>query len=567
MSVEVQSLKSPFGLSMKLSVEDRMIGLMRLILASTALALIYIDPSEPDRHIPLTYAALLLYVAFSTVVFLLSEYSPSLLKSFRHWIHWVDVGWYILFISLSSGTSSIFFFFFFFSILVASFRWGFASGLRVVVVSSLLFTLIGYISAPAGPKFELNRFLLRPICLLVLGYMNAYWGGFEITLKRRLGLLREIMMLSNPRFGINQTVGSIIKRLREFYDADMCLVVMQDKEANAYQMRRITRLSPNDVPQVETISAEFASILLSIPAEKAAIYQAKSRLLGAGHRYYLFDLVSGEKKIKSRESVEQLAETLDARSFITVPVSYRGQATGRLYLTSKQCAFIDSDVDFLLQVIEQALPVIDNIRLVNRLASDAAQEERLRIARDIHDSVIQPYIGLRIGLGAVKEKLEIGGFDVTEDVRQLFASTDKEIEELRRYTYRLREGINVESSLLPAVRRFVKKFSEVTGISVEVEAPTQGLQVNDRLAAEAFQIIAEGLSNIRRHTESSRASIRLYQDTERFIIKIENETVNQLNPQLFTPRSISERAEALGGTARVEQKDDRSTVIIIEIQL
>jgi hypothetical protein len=122
--------------------------------------------------------------------------------------HWIDVGCFLVLVALSSGTNSIFFFFFFFAILVASFRWGFKAGLRVTVISALSFMLIGYATAPAESTFELNRFLLRPIYLLVLGYMIAYWGGNEIKLKRRLNLLKEINLLANPRFGVSETIGA-----------------------------------------------------------------------------------------------------------------------------------------------------------------------------------------------------------------------------------------------------------------------------------------------------------------------------------------------------------------------
>src|SRR4030095_15290804 len=100
--------------------------------------------------------------------------------------------WYLLLVSLSSGTSSIFFFFFFFSIIVASFLWGFIEGLSVTIVAAVLCAAIGFAAAPSGTAFELNRLLLRPIYLVVLGYMIAYWGGFEIQLKRRLALLKEV---------------------------------------------------------------------------------------------------------------------------------------------------------------------------------------------------------------------------------------------------------------------------------------------------------------------------------------------------------------------------------------
>lgn len=143
-------------------VDSRMVAAMRVVLASSALVIIYVDPLEPDRFVSITYAALILYTLYSAGLYVLQvRYSP-LSEPISSWSHWADVGWYLVLIALSSGTSSIFFFFFFFAILVASFRWGFASGLRVAIVSSVLFTLVGYTTAPSGQDFELNRFLLRP---------------------------------------------------------------------------------------------------------------------------------------------------------------------------------------------------------------------------------------------------------------------------------------------------------------------------------------------------------------------------------------------------------------------
>ena len=61
----------------------------------------------------------------------------------------------------------------------------------MTLVTASLFTTVGMLSA-TDIKFELDRFLLRPTSLLILGYMIAYWGGFEVKLKRRLGLLKDI---------------------------------------------------------------------------------------------------------------------------------------------------------------------------------------------------------------------------------------------------------------------------------------------------------------------------------------------------------------------------------------
>ena len=224
---KIKTPVSPLSLSERW-IDLRMISAMRVLLALSALLVIYIDPSEPDRLVFLTYLALVGYAIYSLVLFLSSVRLGRVLP--LQILHWLDVAWYVLLVALSSGTNSIFFFFFFFAILVASFGWGFGSGLRVTLVSALLFTIVGYLTAPLEPHFQLNRFLLRPIELLVLGYLIAFWGGLQTRLKARLRLLRRVSLLSNPRFGVERTVQSVLESLRSSYDADSCMLILENPQ-------------------------------------------------------------------------------------------------------------------------------------------------------------------------------------------------------------------------------------------------------------------------------------------------------------------------------------------------
>jgi signal transduction histidine kinase len=267
-----------------------------------------------------------------------------------------------------------------------------------------------------------------------------------------------------------------------------------------------------------------------------------------------------------------MRELLAAEAYITVPVLYRGATIGRLYLTAAhRYPFEASDVDFLLQVLEHTMPTVDNIRLVDRLASDAAEEERRRIGRDLHDSVIQPYIGLQMGLVAMQKKLATQSHAVSEDLEHLLALTNAGIADLRHYMGELRENSTRDNrllpgGLLPAVQRFTKKFAEATGIAVHVEAKT-ALPVHDRLAAEVFQMVAEGLSNVRRHTHSAQAIVTLTCCDQHLRLSIANDVAMDSAPTLFTPRSITERATALGGCAHVEWPEHGGTVIVVDIPL
>src|SRR5215468_4794022 len=176
-----------------------------------------------------------------------------------------------------------------------------------------------------------------------------------------------------------------------------------------------------------------------------------------------------------------------------------------------------------------------------------------------------------MGLVAIQKKLATQSPAVPEDVEHLLALTTAGIADLRHYMGELREPGARDSGLLPggllpAVQRFTKKFAEATGIAVQVEAPP-ALPVQDRLAAEVFQMVAEGLSNVRRHTRSGQARVTLVCAHDHLCLSIANDTAPGTVPTSFTPRSITERATALGGYAHVAWPEHGGTVVVVDIAL
>ncbi len=546
------------------AINNRMIAAMRLVLAASGLLVIYIDPSEPDRCVALAYTTLILYVVYSAVLYA-SAWRPIPLVPTTI-THWVDVGWYAVLISLSSGTNSIFLFFFFFAIMIASFQWGLRSGLCVACVSATLSFSIGFVTTPAGADLELNRLLLQPISLLVLGYMVAYWGESELTLKRRLVLLKDINTLSNPRFGVDRTLGTLMERLRAFYDADVCLLVTADLWTSEHRMRRVDRRDPEAATRSEPIAEDLASLLLMLPTTQAVIARNRPRLWrwwypeASGHAY---DVATG-KRVAVPPPVSGV---LAAKAFITVPFYSVRETIGRLYLTApRRRAFNTEDVHFLSQVLEQAIPTLETIQLVDRLASTAAEAERQRIARDLHDSVLQPYVGLRLGLVALSHKYAMGDTDIGEDLKQLCTMTDIGISDLRCYMSDLKEHGTCVGDLLSLVQHFAERFAKTTGIAVHVEAKTP-MSMPDRLTAQACHIIAESLSNVRRHTTSTRATISMACSNGHLTLRIANDGAAGAAATRFCPRSITERAAALGGCARVAQSATHGTLVEVTIPL
>lgn len=545
------------------SLDERLVNVTRFFLALSALVIIYIDPSEPDRLVHITYAALALYTLYSGIVYVVFLRRKSLLPG--DLLHWIDVAWYLLLISLSSGTSSLFFFFFFFVILVASFRSGYGAGLRVTIVSAILFVTIGYMTTPA--PIEANRFLLRAVYLTTIGYLMAYWGGSEITHKRKLALLKDVSQLSNPRFGVDRTIGSFIAKLRDFYAADTCFLITTASQPNEYLLRKVDRRHPELGNRTETVGPEGEEMLSLWPPEWAVTFhRSASKWSLKKMSYAAYDLLSGERLKHGPERCAWVADLLETDSFVSIPVYQRKSFTGRLYLTSKRRRFSYSDVEFLRQVIEHVVPMIDNVRLVDRFASEASEYERQRISRDIHDSAIQPYIGLKLGLDALRRQVPQND-PVSAGLAELAEKTDSVINDLRTYVGGLKErgSSHFVNVLVSSLQRHARKFGELYDIEVDVRAAAE-IDINDRLAAEIFQIVQEGLSNIKRHTASSRATISLRSRNGDMFLDIENECPGPVG-KTFTPRSITDRAVALGGRVSVTVRDDGHTIVSVIIPM
>jgi signal transduction histidine kinase len=543
------------------SLDERLVNFTRFVLALSGLIIIYVDPSEPDRLVNITYTALALYTGYSALVYFLPRKRGSAFPRIPP--YWIDVAWYLVLISLSSGTNSLFFFFFFFAILVAAFRSGYRAGLEVTIVSATLFVSIGYFTATT--PIEPNRFLLRPVCLASIGYLMAYWGGSEIRHKRRLALLKDVSRSSNPRFGVDQTIVTIMRKLREFYDADNCLVINTSPSSNAHILRRVDGRRADLGNRVESVGAEAAQ-LLAWPPEWAVTWHTRPGKRFRKTSCSIYSFLSGEQvKDVDCEIYESVADLLASASFVTIPIYQRNSFRGRLYLTSEGRAFNYSDVDFLRQVMDHVMPTIDNIELIDRLASQASEYERQRISRDIHDSAIQPYIGLKLGLDALRRSVSEDD-PIAQGLAELAEKTDSVIKDLRTFVWDLkdpssRERMNVLTS---SVVRHAKELGDFYGIEVDVKIAND-LSMNNRLAAELFQIVREGLSNIKRHTNSAEARIRITSFNGDVVLDIENASASE-SQNSFTPRSITERAVALGGRVSVATHD-RCTIVSVIIPM
>lgn len=531
---------------------------MRLLLSISALLTLYLAPAGVGALSRLTWIAFIGFALHSAVLLAALQFHNSAILQGKL-VYWLDVGWCALLVYCSGG-GGYFFPFFFFVILTAAFHWGFDEGARITLASAAALVMATLLAERHG---NLGHLLLRTTFVLALGYMIAYWGGLGLAQRRRLALLRDVSRLSNPRFGVDQTIASVLKQTRQFYRASNCLLLIRDGASDQWLLHTANEYHDGRAVSIARLGMSAAAPLLAFgPCQSVLYAQPWHALLpcsGDAH-----SLESGQTRWRALPAGAGafLADLLDARSFISAPLPLR-KGEGRIYVVSAHEHFNRADAGFLQQLAAQVFPVIENIELLDRLASDAAMRERQKLARDLHDSTIQPYIGLRHGLGALRQGVA-AEHPLAPQIDKLLAMSDAVIGDMRSFAHRVRsETPHPAPELLQALRHQAQQAREFYGLAITVQADAR-LAISDRLAAEVFQIANEGMSNIRKHTDARGGLIALSQADGWLRIRIENDqAINGLLP--FLPSSIAERAMALGGTIEVAAGGPGPTTVHVAI--
>jgi signal transduction histidine kinase len=539
----------------------RLLGEARLGVAVAAMVMILIDPSNTAPYAQL--CVLLPYGAYGAVLVLWAG-GESAGAGWKH-AHWVDAACYLLVVGLGGGITSKLFLFLLFPVLVASLQAGLFRGVIVAFACALLFAGTGALGAWPDPGIRFWDLSHWPVAVLMLmGLLAARWGNAGYTLWRRLAFLNDLNALANSRSSLYHATRALAEMVRAHYRADVCIVIIADAQSDGYLL-----LDTNVEPQKtrmhgERVSKELVEPLLGASPELAMVYSRpclwQRTVIGA------YDRATLNQRPADRTMLEQIANLLETGSFITMPVWCRHRPIGRLYTTSRRFRYVQSDLRFLQQIVAQAAPMIENFDLLDRLTSNVAVQERRKISRDLHDGTIQPYIGLKLGLEALRRGIPDGA-PLAAEVDDLTRMAGEGITELRRYVAGLRaQGPKAGGeSLLAAVRCQAEKFTEFYGIPVQVVAEGD-VQLKEPLFQEVTNIVREGLANIRRHTSALRAMVSVRVQGGRLVVQFVNDAPpggHACRP--FFPRSLNERAKELGGRVDVERCADGWTSVAVEI--
>ena len=194
-------------------------------------------------------------------------------------------------------------------------------------------------------------------------------------------------------------------------------------------------------------------------------------------------------------------------------------------------------------------------------------EDRERIGRDLHDGTIPTLFALSMRLQHVA--LLTQDRDVATRLEESVGTIDQVIRDLRGYVFGLRPGAVRERSLEAALVDLVRDFDRDSGISTALDVDASAAEALAAVASDVLQIVAEALSNVRRHASASTCRVELRRSDVSVVVRIEDDGVG-FDPAAATGaghglRNFRQRAQRLGGTLAIESPEDGGAAIAVTI--
>lgn len=258
-------------------------------------------------------------------------------------------------------------------------------------------------------------------------------------------------------------------------------------------------------------------------------------------------------------------------SFLGVPVTAKGRAVGRLYLTNKQEALeFGADDQALVETFAlHAGIAIENARLHEQVQRLAIVDERDRISRELHDSVIQSIYAVTLSLDDVPELVEEAPVEARQRVDDAIDALHGVIRDIRNFIFGLRPPLLDSETLLDGLEVLATELRHSTAIEVEtsgVEPDAVPLDV----VAELLAVAREALANVARHSDATRAWLRVATPDGGVRLEIADDGTG-FAADVAPPRghhglaNMRARADALGGSFALESRPGDGTRIIVSV--
>ena len=441
------------------------------------------------------------------------------------------------------------------AIIVAGFARGFGFGLRIGVGAALAVSF-GEAASPGYGGEDFGVAIQWSAVLLLVGVVAGYARRISGEADRQHSLaldrldrlsdanallfsLHRVAQTLPASLDLGEVLDTTIARLRGLVDFDAVAVLVFDDTDAAWQVIRRegsalpNRLGPTELPP-PLMTAMTENRMVEIPDH-------------------------------GKPNVGPGISPMSSSGVYTV-LPARGAIIGLLAVESRHPeAFGPRDVELLNGFVEPVALAIDNARWFSRLRTVGADEERTRIARDLHDNIGQSLAYLAFELDRIVDH-DKKDDDLGTALDQLRRDLRGVIGEVRDTLYDLRTDVSEGMEIGAVLEQFAARLADRTDLDVRVYCDRGGPRLPILQEREMWRIAQEALVNVERHAKARAAAVRWRCDGEAAALEVADD--GQGFPEGRAGRldsyglmGMRERASSIGATLEIHSEEGRGTVV------
>jgi len=258
-------------------------------------------------------------------------------------------------------------------------------------------------------------------------------------------------------------------------------------------------------------------------------------------------------------------------SFLGVPIKVRDEVYGNLYLTDKLgWSEFTRDDEALVEALALAAGIaIQNARLHQRVQQVAVYEGRDRVARDLHDTVIQRLFAVTLSLQSMAGTAEAAG--MADRLKEAVLNLDATIRQVRSTIYELGSA-TIDQGVRASVLALVRDLSAVVGFEVRtsLDGPLD-TAISEEVAEHLLATVREALTNVGRHADASEASVDLSLRGGLCILQVRDNgrgvDESEVGEGGLGLVNLRRRAEKLHGQMTVDNLDTGGTLLTWQVPM
>jgi len=316
--------------------------------------------------------------------------------------------------------------------------------------------------------------------------------------------------------------------------------------------------------------------IVQVDAQGKPLYVSPSveRVLGWTPQEHMtlspFDLVHPDD-LEASSSILNRVVAGEALTTLTV----RARAKDGMYRWIESVAQNMLDVPGVQAIVTHNRDVTERKHAEERLRQYAGrvvraqEEERQRVARELHDSLGQSLTSIALYARSLEET--VGG-EERERLSKLAGTAEKAVIETRRLVWSLRPPELDELGLVPALERLASDVEEAKGVRVEVHDGLRGFRLPTEVRSTAYRVVQEALTNVVKHADAETASVIVGRRNGNFSAIIEDDGSGFDTRQTgegphFGIIGMRERADLIGGSLDIESVPGKGTTVRLEVPL